>query len=332
MGLVLAAAAILNVAAGAVFIPPETVLKILLRSLSNSWGTISAGADWPQAYEVILLKIRLPHMVLAALSGAALAGSGAAFQGLFRNPLADPYLIGVASGAGLGAVVVMAVREISGDAGLGWVPAGAFGGALITVLVVYILAGQRGTSTTPLILAGVAVSAFASSLTSFLMLRSQGELYRAVAWLMGGSSQSGWEPVISMMPYVVVGLGGLLAAGQALNVLQFGEEQAQQLGVAVPRTKAFIVLAASLATAAAVAFSGIIGFIGLIVPHLARIRWGGDYRRLIPLSILGGAAALLLADLAARLVLAPQELPVGIITALVGGPFFLWVLRHSRKD
>lgn len=331
LGVLLALAAILNVAAGAVFIPPETVIRILFQSLSSRWLEYSAGGDWPQAFEVILLKIRLPHMVLVMLSGGALAGSGAAFQGLFRNPLADPYLIGVASGSGLGAVLVMALREFTGSAGLGWIPLGAFGGALLTVLAVYLLAGQRGVSTTPLILAGVAVSAFATSLTSFFMLRSQGELYRAVAWLMGGSSQTGWEPVISVAPYVIVGLLGLLGSGQLLNVLQFGEEQAMQLGVAVPRVKAFIVLAASLATAAAVAFSGIIGFIGLVVPHLTRLNWGTDYRRLIAFSILGGASALLLADLAARLVIAPQELPVGIITALVGGPFFLWVLRRSRR-
>jgi len=332
LGLILVSAVILNVAAGAVFIPPRTVVEILFRSLAGGWLTLPASGEWPQAFEVILLKIRLPHMVLVVLSGAALAGSGAAFQGLFRNPLADPYLIGVASGAGLGAVLVMALREAVDEPRLGGIPLGAFGGALLTVLIVYVLAGRRGVSTTPLILAGVAVSAFATSLTSFLMLRSQGELYRAVAWLMGGTSQSGWEPVVSMAPYVVSGLTGLMVSGQALNVLQFGEEQAVHLGVAVSRVKVFIVLAASLATAAAVAFSGIIGFIGLVIPHLSRLSWGSDYRRLIPLSILGGAASLLLADLAARLVIAPQELPVGIITALVGGPFFLWVLRRSRRE
>jgi iron complex transport system permease protein len=187
-----------------------------------------------------------------------------------------------------------------------------------------------GLPTTTLILAGVAVSAFASSLTSFLMLRSSDELRRATSWLLGGSVLSGWGPVTAVLPYLLLGLGALLSSGHALNVLQFGEEQAAQLGLRVERVKVIILLAASLTTAAAVAFSGIIGFIGLIVPHIIRLIWGHDYRRLIPLSIVGGGSALLIADLLARVVLRPQVIPVGIVTALAGAPFFLWVLRRAR--
>jgi iron complex transport system permease protein len=213
------------------------------------------------------------------------------------------------------------------------IPVAAFLGATLTVVIVYSVARVgRSLPTTTLILAGVAVSAFATSLTSFLMLRSSTELRRAISWLLGGSMMSGWSPVIAIIPYLLVGLGSLLISGHALNVLQFGEDQAQQLGLPAERVKALIILAASLTTAAAVAFSGVIGFIGLIVPHLIRILWGADYRRLIPLSILGGSSMLLLADLLARNVLAPQVLPVGIVTALAGAPFFLWVLQRSKKQ
>jgi iron complex transport system permease protein len=252
---------------------------------------------------------------------------------LFRNPLADPYLIGVASGAGLGAVLAMTVRWPSTLLGLYTIPVAAFLGAILAIVVVYSMARVgRSLPTTTLILSGVAVSSFATSLTSFLMLRSSEELRRAIGWLFGGSIMSGWEPVLACLPYIAVGLGSLLVSGHALNVLQFGEEQAQQLGLPAESVKALLILAASLATAAAVAFAGIIGFIGLIVPHLARILWGHDYKQLIPLSILGGSTALLLADLLARLLLAPQVLPVGIVTALIGAPFFLWVLRRAKNQ
>jgi iron complex transport system permease protein len=212
------------------------------------------------------------------------------------------------------------------------VPAAAFAGGLITVMAVYFLARVGKTvPTTNLILAGVAVSSFATALNSFLLLRAEGELRRALAWLLGGSTQTGWEPVIAVLPYLAVGLATLLMMGHALNVLQYGDEQAQQLGLPVERVRIIILLAASLASAAAVAFSGIIGFVGLIVPHILRYLCGPDYRRLLPLSILGGAATLLLADVLSRVVMAPQEIPVGVVTALCGAPFFLWILRRSRQ-
>jgi iron complex transport system permease protein len=325
---VLALVGLLSVAIGAVFIPPGSLLDLLWARLSGA-----AGAPAPAAFETILFRIRLPHTALVALTGAALAGSGAAYQGLFRNPLADPYLIGVASGAGLGAVTAMAFEWPDTLAGLVTVPAAAFAGAIATVALVSTLARREGDlPTTTLLLAGVAVSSFATALTSYLMLRSQGELRRAIVWLLGGSPLTGWEPVLAALPYTLLGLALLLASGHALNVLQFGESQARQLGLSVSRAKLLVVVAASLAAAAAVAFSGVIGFIGLIVPHVVRLVWGPDYRRLIPLSILGGASALLAADLLARLVLAPQALPVGVITALAGAPFFLWVLRRARAQ
>jgi len=327
--LILVGALILSVAIGPVFIPPKALLGILNGALP--WTEIPP--DWPETFATIVLKVRLPHAILITLTGASLAGSGAAFQGVFRNPLADPYLIGVASGAGLGAVAGMSIQWPDDLIGMYTLPLAAFLGAALTVLVVYSIARVGKTlPTTTLILAGVAVSSFTSSLTSFLMLRSNAELRRAISWLLGGSVMSGWKPVFAALPYVVVGLGALLLAGHALNVLQFGEEQAQQLGLSAERAKALIILAASLTTAAAVAFSGVIGFIGLIVPHIVRILWGHDYKHLIPLSILGGCTALLLADLLARTVLSPQVLPVGIVTAMVGAPFFLWVLRRAKNQ
>ncbi|MCA9920866.1 MAG: iron ABC transporter permease, partial [Anaerolineales bacterium] len=275
----------------------------------------------------------LPHTALIALTGAALSGSGAAYQGLFRNPLADPYLIGVASGAGLGAVLAMAREWPHHWFGFYTIPLAAFIGATATVFIVYYLARtNRTVPTTTLILAGVAISSFATALTSFLMLRSNEELRRALGWLLGGAILGGWDPVIAVLPYIVIGLGSLLISGHALNVLQFGEEQAQQLGLNVERTKFLLILAASLTTAAAVAFSGIIGFVGLIVPHLVRILWGPDYKQLIPLSILGGSTLLLVADMLARTLLAPQTLPVGVVTAMAGAPFFLWILKRAKSQ
>jgi iron complex transport system permease protein len=316
-----------SIAFGAVDIPIGASLKLLASRLP----AVPAVLDLPAYYEAILFDIRLPHTALVFLTGAALAGSGAAYQGLFRNPLADPYLIGVASGAGLGAVVVMAFLWPTETSDFFTIPAAAFIGGLATVTLVYVLAQTgRTTPVTSLILAGVAVSSFATALTSYLMLRSQGELRRVIAWLLGGSTLSGWQPVIAAAPYILVGLLALLALGHALNLLQFGEEQAQQLGLPVGRIKLLLILFASLAAAAAVAFSGIIGFVGMIVPHAIRYLWGPDYRRLIPLSILGGASVLLLADILARRLLAPEVLPIGVITALVGAPFFLWVLRRVK--
>jgi iron complex transport system permease protein len=205
--------------------------------------------------------------------------------------------------------------------------------ALLTAAIVYSLARVgRTTPVTTLILAGVAVGSFATALTTFLMLQSQSELRRAIVWMLGGFALGGWEPVVAVLPYIALGLIVLIALGRQLNVLQFGDDQAQQLGLNVERAKLVLITAASLAAAAAVAFSGIIGFVGLAVPHIVRLLWGTDYRRLIPLSIISGATGLLLADIAARTVIAPQELPVGIVTALIGAPFFLWLLRRAKQQ
>lgn len=328
-GAALLFALVFSIALGAVYISPHSVLKIILEQVPG----LDIPPNWPKSFATIILRVRLPHSVLIMITGAALAGSGAAYQGLFRNPLADPYVIGVASGAGLGAVVAMALHWPENLLGYYWIPVGAFVGALLTILVVYSLARVGGlVPLTTLILAGVAVGTFTSSLTSFLMLNSDERIHRALSFLLGGGTMSGWQPVLASLPYMALGVILLILSGHRLNVLQFGEEQAQQLGISVERTKILIIVTASLTTAVAVSFSGVIGFIGLIVPHLVRMIWGADYRRLIPLSILGGSTALLLADVLARVVLAPQILPVGIVTALAGTPFFLWILRRAKSE
>jgi iron complex transport system permease protein len=310
----------LSLAIGSVFISPAEMWNIL-RGMGE------------EKFAFIVWNIRLPRTVLIALTGAALSGSGAAYQGLFRNPLADPFLIGVASGAGLGAVIAMTIQWPYSFWGLMAIPAAAFISGLLTVFIVYFLARVGQTvPTTNLILAGVAFSSFATSLTSFLMLRSTSEVRRALGWLLGGASQAGWTAILAMLPYLLIGLGILAAFSYRLNLLQFGDDQAQHMGLDVTRTKTILLIASSLATAAAVAFSGIIGFIGLVVPHVMRLWFGADYRRLIPLSIISGATALLFSDIIARIVLAPQEIPVGIITALVGAPFFLWILRRTKTQ
>ncbi|MFC1997789.1 FecCD family ABC transporter permease [Chloroflexota bacterium] len=325
----LLAALIFSVALGAVFIPPGTILRILADSLPG----INVEQNWSNSFAAIINAVRLPHTILVALTGAALASSGAAYQGLFRNPLADPYLIGVASGAGLGAVFAMSLNWPTQLLGYYLIPIGAFIGAILTVLLVYNLARVNGmVPLTTLILAGVAVGAFASAVTSFLMLRSDAKIHRAISFLLGGAPLAGWNPVLAALPYLAVGMGMLILSGHSLNVLQFGEEEAKQMGLDVNRAKTIIIITASLTTAVAVAFSGIIGFIGLIVPHIVRIIWGPDYRRLIPLSIVLGSTALLLADMLARILLAPSTLPVGIVTAMAGAPFFLWILRRAKRE
>ena len=325
----LLAAGLANAGIGAVAIPLDMVARMVLARLP----LLEIEANWPATFATILYEIRLPNLVLTGLTGLALGGSGAAFQALFRNPLADPYVIGIASGAGLGAVLAMALRWPADGLGMAAVPVAGFLGALITVAVVYRLSSVgRTTPVTTLILAGVAVSSFATALTSLILLLSTSELHRAVTWMVGGFSLGGWAPVLASLPYLVLSLGVLVTLGRPLDVLQFGDEQATQLGLDVDRLKLVVVVSASLAAATAVSFSGIIAFVGLVVPHLTRLLWGPSYRRLIPLAALGGASFLLLADILARSLLSPRELPVGVVTSVVGAPFFLYLLARAKRN
>lgn len=325
----LVASVLVGVAVGSVSIPVPAVVGLILSRLPF----LPMTTAYPDTYATILFQIRLPRIALTAVTGAALASAGATYQGLFRNPLADPYLVGVAAGAGLGATLALFFQLPSSFLGLSAVPMGAFAGAILTVALV-LLSAQVGRTTpiTTMLLAGVAIGSFASAFTTFLMLRSPEGLRRAFNWLLGGYAGGGWEPFWLVLPYLVLGLLTLQLNARALNVLQLDEEQARQLGIHVERIKLVLVVAATLMTAAAVAFGGLIGFVGLVVPHVLRMLGGPDYRRLIPLSALGGAAFLVLADLVARTIFAPQELPVGVITALAGAPFFVFLLRRLKRS
>ncbi len=313
---------------GSVRIPLLTTWKILMSKLP----LLNITPAWPSSTETIILDIRLPRVILAGLVGAALAMSGATYQGLFRNPLADPYLIGVAQGASLGAVIGFLLPTTLQFLGIGTVPLFAFAGALASTAVVYGLSRVGKTlPVTTLILAGVALGALLGAIVSYLIISSGESMHGIVFWLMGSFSLTQWADVRLVLPYVVIGTGIILFYARPLNVMQLDEEQAQQLGVNVERLKLVLLIAATLITAAAVSFVGTIGFVGIIIPHAVRLIWGPDHRFLLPLSILSGATFLILVDLVARTVQTPAEIPIGVITAICGAPFFLYLLRRRKK-
>jgi iron complex transport system permease protein len=320
-------AGLVAVSLGSTSIPPLTAVQVLV----SHFPGVDIAQDWPQSWDTILWQLRLPRILLAGLVGGALALSGATYQGLFRNPLADPYLIGVASGAGLGATIVLVAGATAFGVGTGLLPVAAFAGAIVAVAVAYIVARRaEGLSLTTLILAGVAVSALCGAVGSLLMLRSDPDLRPLLSWLLGGLASAQWKHSWLVLAYLLPGALVLLAYGRVLNVMQLDEERARQLGVNVERTKLALIAAASLCTAAAVSFSGLIGFVGLVAPHVVRLLWGSDHRMLLPMSGLVGATFLILADLAARTVISPAELPVGIVTAFCGAPFFLYLLMRRK--
>ena len=324
----LALAVVLAVGIGSTHIPLSTTAKILVSKLPF----VSIVPTWPGPVETAVMDIRMPRAILAAVAGAALAVAGATYQGLFRNPLADPYLIGVAQGAGLGAVVGFTLNLGWSGWGLGLISLLAFTGGLAAAYLVYFI-GRVGRTLpmTTLILAGVALGALLSAITTYLMITSGDSLHGIYSWLLGGFSSPTWDQVRIATPLIAAGVLLIWVHGQPLNVMQLDEDQAQQLGINVERTKRVLLLAATLITAAAVCFGGIIGFVGIIVPHAVRLIWGPDYRFLLPLSTLVGGIFLVLADLLARTVLAPQEVPLGIITAFFGAPFFIYLLRQKKR-
>jgi iron complex transport system permease protein len=320
----LLAACLLGLSSGAVTVPVGEVARILLSRLPR-WGAL-VGEDWPASHEAIVVVIRAPRVVLAAAVGATLGIAGAAFQGLLGNPMADPYVIGASSGAALGAALAMT----AGGLAISLVPA-AFLGALASVTAVYLLSREGGrVPQLNLLLAGVAVGSFLAAVVSALILLAQRDVRPVIFWLMGGFSGRGWSHILTAAPYLVLGIVAVLIMARELNALLLGEESARQLGVDTERAKLILILGASLGTAAAVAVSGIIGFVGLVVPHLTRLWVGSDHRILLPASALAGGTLLVLADLVARIALPPVELPVGVVTSLLGGPFFLFLLRRTR--
>jgi iron complex transport system permease protein len=291
---------------------------------------VSSGMTEREA--AILWQLRVPRVVLGGVVGGTLAVAGAAYQGVFRNALADPYLLGVAAGAGLGATVVIAYAPEKG-----WpidpVPVAAFAGALVAVAVTYALgrSGARSRTATTLILAGVAVASFFTAVQTYVQQRESDTLQQVYAWILGQLGTAGWSEVRLVLPYAAVSWVAILLHRRLLDVLSVGDEEADSLGIRAGRVRLLVVVAASLGTAAAVAVGGLIAFVGIIVPHTLRLVFGSSYRVLLPMSVLFGAVFLILADLLARTVVAPAELPIGVITAFFGAPFFLLVLRTARR-
>ncbi|MBR6090887.1 MAG: iron ABC transporter permease [Anaerolineaceae bacterium] len=308
---------------------------VSLKDLAQVLAARVTGAPVPaglRSTDTIIFLLRIPRTLMMVLAGAALASSGAAYQGLFRNPLSDPYLIGVSSGAGLGAIIAMSIPWQYSRMAAFAVPLFAFIFALLTVFIVFNLGRMGGyLNITGLLLAGVAVNAFTSALSSVWILLSNLEIKRSFSWMLGGSGIVGWERILVTAPLIIAGIIGQIRYAYPLNILQFGEEQALQLGISVNRVRIRLILWATLTTSAAIACTGVIGFVGLIVPHLLRILMGSDYRKLVPLAAIGGAVMLTLSDILSRILMAPREIPVGVITAVTGAPFFLWILNRSNQ-
>lgn len=324
---VLLGAIFLGTLVGSTHIPPEETLRILLYKLGIHAGPIT----WPASAVAIIWLIRLPEVIAAALVGAALGVAGALLQAVFRNPLADPYVIGTSAGAQLGIVAALLLPVSLAAAGFGTAQVFAFAGALLTILLVYALARVGGrVPVVTLLLAGFVVSSFLISGTSLLSVLS-GNVDRLVAWTMGGITVDSWSQLAAIGPGTVVALALASAFAAKLDVLQLGEDQAGYLGLRVERLKLGVVVLASLLTALAVSMAGVVAFVGLIVPHAVRLIYGPGHRVLLPASAGFGAAFLILADLIARVAIPATELPLGVITAIVGAPFFLYLLRTSRS-
>jgi iron complex transport system permease protein len=321
-----------SIGIGAVEIGPGAVLSILLGKLG-----IEAPWSFEPRQEMVLWVIRLPRVLLGLLVGAGLSVSGASMQGLFRNPLADPGLVGVSSGAALAAVLVIVFGTTAG--GLSGLPgpfltsSAAFVGSLVATLVVYRLATWQGqTSVATMLLAGIALNAIAGAGTGLMTLIADDAQLRDITfWTLGSLGGATWATLGAVAPFLVLGIVAAPFMSRALNVMLLGEAEAGHLGIRVERLKQGVVLLTALTVGAAVAVCGIIGFVGLVVPHLLRLTLGPDHRTLLPGAALLGGSLLLGADLIARTVAAPAELPIGIVTAFVGGPFFIWLLLRNRQ-
>jgi iron complex transport system permease protein len=307
-------------------VPLELLDRLPLISVDSGL----TATDWS-----IVWQIRAPRVVLAAIVGSTLSIAGASYQGVFRNPLVDPYLLGVAAGAGLGATIVITINR-SGTSS--WIidplPMIAFGGGLIAVLVTYLLGttakGER--SSTSLVLAGVAVTSLATAAQTFLLQRNSDVVRQVYSWILGRLSSATWGDVRLVLPYVVFSTVVLLLHRRLLDVLRVGDEEAAALGVNVSRVRLAVVIAATLGTASVVAVSGLIGFVGIIVPHAVRLIVGTSYRLVLPISLLFGAAFLILADIPGRVLDNPAETPIGVVTAFLGAPFFLLILRTRKNE
>jgi iron complex transport system permease protein len=302
------------------------------RTLASHLPLLDAGAPEDPLAAGIVWDLRLPRVLLAALVGSMLAIAGGAYQGAFRNPLADPYLLGIAAGAGFGATVALAYGPPGSGSSL-LLPVAAFAGGAVSVALAYGLgrsAGRAGGSVA-LILAGVTVASFFTALQAFVLQLHSDEIRAVYSWLLGQLNGASWRQVAMLLPYVAISGVLLLTHGWRLDVMRVGDEEATALGVDVRRTRAVVVVGATIGTSAAVAVSGLIGFVGIVVPHAIRLALGASYRTILPLSLVGGAGFLILADTLARSLFSPTELPIGVVTAMFGAPFFALVLRSAAR-
>jgi iron complex transport system permease protein len=314
----------LGVCIGAIYITPVQIWSTVTAQIPA--GNLSESAS----YSTIIWQLRLPRVLLAFFVGSILASAGCAYQGAFRNPLADPYLLGVSAGAGLGAIVAIAYTS---DKSSFFLPGAAFTGALMAVSATYGLGRSAisGRSSTALILAGVAVASVLTAAQTLIQQQNTDVLQEVYTWILGRLSTSGWRELLTITPYILICSFVLLRYRRVLDIFSVGDEEAQTMGLPVEKARAAIIVAASLGTATAVSFTGLIGFVGIIVPHILRLVVGNSYRILLPLSMFYGGIFLVLADILARTVLAPQEIPIGVVTALLGAPFFLFVLGSRRN-
>lgn len=319
-----------SVSTGSADLDLNTVWFILLSKVPYIGATVEPS--WRDSAETIVWDIRMPRIILGVLVGAALAASGVVFQGVLRNPLADPYILGVSSGAALGASLVMLFGIELVILGQWTLPIVAFFTGFITLIFVYYLARVRGQlQIETLILAGVIVQAFFGAVLSLILALSEEKMQIIMYWIMGSLALTDWSYNKVIFPFLIVGLLVIWFLSRELNMLILGEEAAQHTGVNVQRVRVILLIVASLITGAAVSVSGTIGFVGLIIPHIMRLIFGSDHRLLFPLSVLGGAIFMVGADTIARTILAPRELPIGIITAFLGAPFFGYLLRRRKN-
>lgn len=328
--------------AGVFFVIGSAAVALILGPTSIPTGGIlqesidrltpfTVESDLSPSQKTIVWNLRLPRVALGLLVGAALATAGATYQGVFRNPLADPYLLGVAAGGGLGATLAFVNDWGDGTGVFDGVQLAAFVGALLAVALTWTvgMAGDRDRPTVSLILAGVAVASFFTALQTFLQQRNTEDIRQVYTWFLGGLNTSGWAEVGQLAPIAIVLLAILALSGRTLDVMAVGDEEAKMLGLPVAQVRIALLVAASFLTASAVAVSGLISFVGLIVPHAVRLLFGATFRVIVPLSIFAGAGFLVLSDLVARSLLSPAEIPIGVVTAFFGAPFFILILRTA---
>jgi iron complex transport system permease protein len=318
---------------GAMVGPAGPVWWRVPAELLNHLPFIDFNTGATELQSTVLWEIRMPRVVLAGIVGAMLSIAGASYQGVFRNPLVDPYLLGVAAGAGLGATVIIVTGRASSSS---WpvdpLPIAAFVGGLIAVMITYSVGAAFGAakSSATLVLAGVAVTSLATAIQTFMLQKNTDVVRQVYSWILGRLSTATWHDVRLVLPYVIVSTGVLLWHRRLLDVLRVGDDEAQSLGARVDRIRLTVVIAATLGTAAVVSVSGLIGFVGIVVPHLVRLLAGSSYRRILPLTVLLGAAFLIVADIPGRILSDPAETPIGVVTAFLGAPFFIIVLRSRQ--